>query len=390
MKTPRRAPRLLGAVLCAAVLLGSAHRSAWSGEHLQIHYINVGQGGATLIIGPDGTTILYDFGDVGRGKDIADFMRDVLHIRPEAGIDFAMVSHRDQDHYGGYVDVIDAGYDVRIANFGSGSNKSETRRMRETWLDPAARRTTAGAVSPIPVGLRIPLGNGAMAYVVAANGRIHGSTERLPYARHENDRSIVLYVKYREFDYILDGALGSGPEECTQHQTSQRNFQAPVARALIALGWMDPVHGVDLMHVANHGSESSTSAEYFDLVRPEVGVISVGQRQGKFRHPRADVVEKVLLQTDGDPAGCVRAPPLRALFQTEDGLPGASSTGETSVRGRVIGDISITTDGRREFRVRGSGRTANNRHDDVLRGQGWCFPLDSVPVEVVAQACDDS
>ena len=87
-------------------------------------------------------------------------------------------------------------------------------------------------------------------------------------------RSIFLYLKYNNFDYVLDGDLGAGEDseenDCiTDRDTSQRDFQTPTARVLVDLG-MDENFGVDVLHIAHHGSESSTSADYFDLLSPEV------------------------------------------------------------------------------------------------------------------------
>jgi beta-lactamase superfamily II metal-dependent hydrolase len=353
---------------------------------LEIHYINVGQGGATLIIGPDGTTILYDFGNDGRGGAIATYLRDQVGLDPNEGVHFTIVSHRDQDHYGGFIDVREAGYNVLVANFDSGSPKPATAKMTRLWLDPAAT-TSAGPVQAIPVGLRIPLGDGAEAKVVAANGKIYRvDPETLPFARNENDRSVSLYIKYHDFDYLLDGDLGAGPEPCTDRDTGQRNFQGPVAKALIDLGWMGAETGVDVLHIAHHGSESSTSAAYYNLTKPEVGLISVGLNQGTFRHPREDVVSDVLLGPTRPT--CVTARPLVALFQTENGLAGGSSTGRTSFRGLPIGSIRLITDGRSEYRIVGSGWTGDHVACPNPPTGFWRFALDerqeSVPAQINA------
>ena len=102
-----------------------------------------------------------------------------------------------------------------------------------------------------------------------------------------------------------------------------------------------------------------------------------------FRHPRTDVVENILL---GEPRlDCLdNTPALLGLFQTEDGLRGKSSTGSTSFEGTTIGDIKLVTDGRAEFRIFGTGRTANGETDEI-REQGWCFPMDSRETE--EEAC---
>ena len=104
---------------------------------------------------------------------------------------------------------------------------------------------------------------------------------------------MVLFITYGNFQYILDGDLGAGPEKCTHHQTIQIDVQTRVAKALIKQGLMSEEYGIDVMHIAHHGSESSTSAAYYNLMKPEVGLISVGQNQGTFLHPREDVVDRV-------------------------------------------------------------------------------------------------
>ncbi len=52
----------LAAMLCASGSLPALNPSGL----LEIHQINVGQGQATLIIGPDGTTVLMDAGRNGQ------------------------------------------------------------------------------------------------------------------------------------------------------------------------------------------------------------------------------------------------------------------------------------------------------------------------------------
>ena len=109
---------------------------------LAIHYINVGQGASTFIRGPDGTTLLYDFGDSGDGpKIIAYLARE--GISSGGAIDYAVLSHRHQDHYFGYKDLIDADIDVRVANYDSRSEPPTTPGVRDRWWTPASHRARA-------------------------------------------------------------------------------------------------------------------------------------------------------------------------------------------------------------------------------------------------------
>lgn len=264
---------LMGLLALLFLLPQSAQARDRPSGKLEIHYINVGQGGSTLIVGPNGTTILFDFGGVAGSQNIVPYLRDELGMSAGDGIHYAMVSHGDKDHYFGYKDVVSAEFDVLKANYEPGTTKAKSSTMLSNWFEPA-KKTKAGAFKAIPVGLRISLGKGAEALVVAANGAVLGETKGRS-VKNENDRSISLFVRYGNFHYILDGDLGSGPEDCTKHDTNQIDVQTRVARALIANDLMPEEHGVDVMHIAHHGSESSTSSDYYNLMKPEVGLISV-------------------------------------------------------------------------------------------------------------------
>lgn len=359
----------------ALVALSSSVQAQWEpSRKLEIHYINVGQGASTLLIGPNGTRILYDFGKVSGDRDIVPYLRDSVGLAPQQGIHFAFVSHRDTDHYVGYREVVGAGYDVLVANYGPGSPKVSPK-ITKHWLRPA-ETTTAGAVRSVPVGLPLALGDGAQAIVVAANGWIYGDPRRAE-IQDENDRSIALYVTYKNFQYILDGDLGGGPERCSRHDTQQINVQTRVARSLLNLGLMSPAHGVDVLHVAHHGSESSTPASYYNLMRPEVALISVGLAQGRFRHPRFDVVDGVLLQE----SNCrFTAPRILEVLQTEDGKAGKSSTGKTSFSGKTIGNIKLVTDGQTEYQITGDNVVHGGQVENPAKPYSRRFDLDEVSV----------
>ena len=101
-------------------------------------------------------------------------------------------------------------------------------------------------------------------------------------------------------------------------------------------------------------------------MKPEVGLVSVGLKQGSFLHPRVDVVEKILIGDDR--ADCVTAPALKALYQTEEGKEGCSSTGCTSFAGTAVGDIKLTTDGVTGYLISGTGRVDSETTAQPLSG----------------------
>jgi beta-lactamase superfamily II metal-dependent hydrolase len=364
------APRHWG---LAALLVLTLHAgSAWAftpSGFLEIHYVNVQQGGSTLIIGPDGTTVLMDAGNPGKGiGEVVPYLTS-LGLMPADGLDHTLAGHLDTDHVGGFSEVLAAGYDVREANWFNGSTK--TGGAVDAWR-AAASLTTAGLPRAIPLGHTIPLGGGALLTVVAVAGNVLGGAGVPQAASNENDLSVAVLVEYGAFDFLWASDLGGGDADqpCTGRSTGQADVETPLARALTPGGAAVRLsqEGVDVLHVNHHGSESSTNSEWMNRLRPEVAVISVGAGQGgSFHHPRRDVVEGVLRKG----APCVTVPAALVL-QTEEGSPSGAGT---SFAGFAVGDVRITSDGP-TYRIEASGEVSQGPDERAAAGLPRTFSSD--------------
>src|SRR4051812_25945492 len=136
-------------------------------QQLEIHYIDVGWGGSVFIKGPDGTTVLLEAVNTGKGTQYVVPYLKSIGVQPAGGIDYVIGGHQHCDHIGGLDEVINAGYDVRLGQYSNGSSYAST--CVDGW-NAAAATTAAGAPVPMPVGKVIPLGNGATITCVARNG----------------------------------------------------------------------------------------------------------------------------------------------------------------------------------------------------------------------------
>ena len=355
------------ALALAAGILASGTALA---QDLEIHNINVQQGTSILVIGPDGTTVLLDAGKNGKGtSEVVPYLQGI-GIQPAAGLDYTIGSHLDADHVGGMDDVIAAGYDVTVANWFNGSSKTNT--TINDYL-AACAATTAGAATKAPLGQVVQLGNGATLTIVAVDGEVLGFGPVTGAQNNENDMSIAVLIEYGDFDYIWAGDLGGGDDDgaCTGRSTGQVNVETPLAQALTPGGGFPllSAEGVDVMHINHHGSESSTNSDYMGLLKPEVAVISVGAGQSStWHHPRADVVDQVLLSQ----AACV-AVPSALVLQTEEGSPTGSNT---SFSGYCVGDVVITTDGFTDYFVSATGAVSQGPDERAAAGLPASFALD--------------
>ncbi|MCU0285809.1 MAG: PKD domain-containing protein, partial [Acidobacteria bacterium] len=319
----------------------------WS-QDLQIHYINVEQGQSILIIGPDGTTVLIDGGNTGKGtSEVIPYLQS-KGISAGVGLDYMISTHLDTDHLVGLTEVMNYGYDVAHVYY-NGSNKTGTAI---TDFKNAAFGTSSGGAYAISLGQVINLGSGATARCIATNGSVIGVGAISGGQNNENDRSVALLIKYGNFEYITTGDMGGGSDDgaCTGRSTTQINMETPMVNAIMPGGAYPLLssYGAEVVHIGHHGSESSGNSDYMNLLSPQVACISVGSGQSiGWYHPRIDVVEHVFLSQ----TACITADPA-LILQTEEGSPTGSTT---SYAGYCVGDIVISTNGLSYYTVSGSG-----------------------------------
>jgi competence protein ComEC len=244
---------------------------------LTVHFLDVGQGDAILVEGPDSARVLIDGGRSGRVLQAALDRRLPFYDR---SIDVVINTHPQADHLGGLPDAVRR-YDVKAALVPPGS--AETAAYRE-WMRALAgagvARLTARA------GQTIDLGGGAVLQVIAAGGPdSHG--------REPNDASLVLRLTMGDVSMLLTGDAGERAEQ-------------GLAELGVALD-------AEVLKVAHHGSRDATSPGFVARVRPLISVISVGAGN-RFGHPapetlahlsstrvyRTDVHGDVTVSTDGD------------------------------------------------------------------------------------------
>lgn len=353
-------------VFCALLLFPVAVAA----QQLEIHYINVSWGSAVLVKGPDGTTVLMEAGNTGKGTGRVVPYLQSIGMMPANGLDYTIAGHQHCDHIGGLDEVVQAGYNVQVKNYDNGSSYSSS--CVDQW-NAVAATTTAGAPIAAPVGTQILLGNGARLTVIARNGSIIGGGSVS--VSDENDRSIAVLIQYGGFDYIWASDMGGGniDEACTGRFTSsQTDVESSVMQAISPGGAFPMISsgGIDVLNCNHHGSESSTNMNWMNLSQPSVAIIPTGSGQSSgWDLPRIDVVEHVLL---AEASTCITAPPA-VVLQTEEGAPVGSLT---SFAGYCVGNIKVTTDGLSSFTVSADGAVTQGANELAASGLPRTINLD--------------
>ena len=222
------------------------HTEHVSGE-LKIHYIDVGQGDATLIQ-CDGKNMLIDAGENDKGMQV----RVYLEKQGVEKLDYVIGTHPDSDHIGGL--------DVVIYNFDCGTIlMPEYKKNTKTYDDVIQTIKNKHYKITYPVvGTTYELGE-AKFTIIAPNDKYDDA----------NDASIGIIMRYGEQSFLFTGDA----EEASEKDIIKNgiDIQAKVYKA------------------GHHGSRTSSSEEMLALIKPEVVVISCGE-DNSYGHPHASIL----------------------------------------------------------------------------------------------------
>jgi len=230
---------------------------------LEMHYINVGQSVSTLVVAPNGETMLID---TGHYHDDGEYVLEYLQAHDIDRIDHLVVSHNDADHIGGNAAIIEhfetegdgigAIYDPGIA---------ASTQTYSDYLDAVEKHDVT--LYETREGDSIHFGSSSV------DVNVLGPPE--PYIEDEarNENSIVLQLGYGQTSFLLTGDAEDDQEAYLVSKYGE-NLNTTVMKA------------------GHHGSSSSTSGELLDLARPQAVVISSAY-DSQYGHPTEAVLQRL-------------------------------------------------------------------------------------------------
>jgi competence protein ComEC len=247
-------------------------------NQLEVSAIDVGQGDSLLVVGPTGRAMLIDAGgptgaaanaenavltsstfDIGE-----EVVSPYLWSRQFRRLDVVALTHAHSDHMGGMPAI--------LRNF----------RPRELWVsvDPNSDSYRALLAEAASLGIHVRH--------LRAGDRLTWDTLDLAVLAPTpdytnpgppiNNDSLVLRMTFCRASALLEG-----------------DAEAPSEHTMVAAALTNPAAqlGPDtLLKVGHHGSRTSTTPEFLDLVAPQDAVISVGLHN-TFGHPRPEIIQRL-------------------------------------------------------------------------------------------------
>lgn len=286
----------------------------WRRGGLDIHHISTGKGDSTLIIGPDGSSLMIDAGasttptpasldarpsaERRPGEWIGRYARRHLVATGEPKLDALLVSHLHPDHIDGLADVAQAlpiGKLVDRAWPDYAYPRPSDAPFLKAYVAFVRERIQAGGkVERFKVGaagqLALP---GAEIRNLAANGEVwtgRGTETRRLFPAidtlskddvpDENACSAAIRLRYGAFGYFAAGDLTSQSFDGT---LPWRDVETPAAQA---------AGPVDVAVAAHHGMFDATGADVVRALKPRAWIIPAWH----VAHPSSDVLERMLSQ----------------------------------------------------------------------------------------------
>ncbi|MGH9752808.1 MAG: ComEC/Rec2 family competence protein, partial [Blastocatellia bacterium] len=229
---------------------------------LQVYALDVGQGDSSLIITPEGKSVLIDAGPPQAGDEVVA----ALQKKNIKSLDLAVATHPHADHIGGMRAVLE---NVEVKNFldsGQSFASNEYERLLRAIKEKRVRFIEAkkGMTFDLDSGVKLealnPRGDGQWITKVRSGGSV------------ENANSVVLRLSYGNFSMLFTGDAEFETEQLMMKSSAPLRAQ--------------------VLKVGHHGSRHATSGRFLEAVAPEAAVISCGATN-RYGHPAQQTLERL-------------------------------------------------------------------------------------------------
>lgn len=309
-KNPKLLIAIVAIVVTAAIIVGALYvvKPEWfrgpmpeSGQ-LVVYYIDVGQGDCIYIAFPDGTDMLIDCGsEKGRKEYETSAISDLKELNPDGKIDRVMATHSDKDHVS-YLDEVLSVFQVNyiyMPNIRPKSGKSVKINGRDVMVDSLDE----SKLEMFTDEDTIDTDSYAEFFIAALSEPNCNITLNIDkYEIRGQDYTFTFYcLSQKEWDIRSLKDKNGDPNAIQINAVSPIGILEYAGRRLVFTGDSNnsnekyycetyPYVDCDVLKVAHHGSDGSSSDSFLQHVTCEYAVISVGSSYG---HPKKETLDRL-------------------------------------------------------------------------------------------------
>ncbi len=246
---------------------------------MRIHFLDVGQGDATIIELPDGKIAMIDGGD-GRESTKTTVLRYLNALKIDT-IDYLVVTHADADHCGSLDGVLNY-KNVLNAYLPTVSPEKSCQEYAEFYAkllekDCEMQYSARKIILNNDTGKYPYVFSFLYPYSLYANENETGNA-----TTDSNALSSVLWLDYRGTSALFTGDAPFDTEDILIADDGLNMFDARGVE----------LSSTEILKVAHHGSEKSTGLSFLKYLNVETAVISCGQNNA-YGHPTQRVLQNL-------------------------------------------------------------------------------------------------
>ena len=224
-----------------------------------MHFVDVGQGDCTLIT-YNGDAVLIDAGPVSAGDSAAEYVMSQVDA-----IDYFIITHPHEDHMGGAADILE---NIEVKNVIMPDYEVDTK-----FYQNAMKQISDQKVNVIY----------SEAHAVHDTGNIKITIIDSVIPDEDNLNNISLIAR---IDVGSTSIMTTGDAEVEEEMQVVENYTSILGSSLYDPAILD----CDILQVGHHGSSTSSTSEFLDLVTPGVAVISCGV-DNSYGHPHQETLD---------------------------------------------------------------------------------------------------
>lgn len=235
---------------------------------LRIIACDVGQGDA-IVVTKGRNQILIDGGP---GRSVLECLNQNMPFW-DREIEVVVLTHPQEDHFGGLVEVFRR-YNVQVFLASPLDSGSQGYQVLKSIVGGSTTKVVNAATRQ-----NIRLGSIYLDIVWPTSDYLESKTDRLSDSlvlgavsskQDANDFSVVLSLRFKDFDALFTGDIGPS-----------------VIDDVLATG---RIKDVEYLKVPHHGSKNGLTLPLLEKAKPEVAVISVGEKN-RYGHPHKEILE---------------------------------------------------------------------------------------------------
>lgn len=311
-KNPKLLIAIVAIVVTAAIIVGALYvvKPEWfrgpmpeSGQ-LVVHYIDVGQGDCIYIAFPDGTDMLIDCGsEKGRKEYETSAISDLKELNPDGKIDRVMATHSDTDHIS-YLDEVLSEFQVSNVYMPNIRSNNLDKSVKIGGRDVKVGDLDAGKLKKFTDKDTIDTERYTEFFIAALSEPNCNITLNIgKYEIRGQDYTFTFYCLSQEEWNIRSLKDKNGDPNATQiNAVSPIGILEYAGRRLVFTGDSNknnedyycktyPYVDCDVLKVAHHGSNGSSSKDFLQHVKCEYAVISTSGES--YGHPAQEALDRL-------------------------------------------------------------------------------------------------